>query len=350
MKPNSNPNSRPSAKSLAIVIALIIIPIVPPFAAVQRASLGHNCLPSSIRDVETLTGEALAGKALAGKAQAGPLSRIRSRREARRAGSGNSQSNDFETCKIAGRDVAFWIPKRAPAPWPVVVFSHGFHGMKSQSEFITRALADEGYLVVAPDHQDAMGKGKLLGRPEEKFKKSENWTDQTYRQRGQDLVQVIEAIKSDPQWQSRADFSRLVLMGHSLGGYTVMALAGAWPSWKLPGVRAVVALSPYAAPFVRQGTLANLGAPIMYQTGTRDLGIAPFLKGNDGAYFRTPSPAYLIELQGANHFTWTNLNKQKSREKLINHYVLSFLDRYVKGESAANPGLKLPGIASLLYH
>ena len=32
------------------------------------------------------------------------------------------------------------------------------------------------------------------------------------------------------------------LAGHSLGGYTVLALAGAWPSWKLANVRAVLAL------------------------------------------------------------------------------------------------------------
>ena len=29
----------------------------------------------------------------------------------------------------------------------------------------------------------------------------------------------------------------LLAIGHSLGGYTVLGLAGGWPSWKLPGIQ-----------------------------------------------------------------------------------------------------------------
>jgi predicted dienelactone hydrolase len=85
------------------------------------------------------------------------------------------------------------------------------------------ALASAGYLVVAPNHRDATGNGG-----------SARWID----------------------WQ------RFGLIGHSLGGYTVLGLGGVWPSWKLDGVKAVLALSPYVQPFLVRRTPAGLGAPI----------------------------------------------------------------------------------------
>src|SRR5437773_2068602 len=58
---------------------------------------------------------------------------------------------------IAKRDVAIWKPTgTAPAGgFPVILFSHGFGGCNTQSTFLMEALAHAGYLVLAPNHQDA---------------------------------------------------------------------------------------------------------------------------------------------------------------------------------------------------
>ena len=45
------------------------------------------------------------------------------------------------------------------------------------------------------------------------------------------------------------------LVGHSLGGYTVLGVGGGWAHWKDPRVKAILALSPYAAPFINKETL-----------------------------------------------------------------------------------------------
>jgi len=38
---------------------------------------------------------------------------------------------------IAGLDVAAWIPSHdTPGPWPIIIFSHGFHGCNTQSIFL----------------------------------------------------------------------------------------------------------------------------------------------------------------------------------------------------------------------
>ncbi len=248
-------------------------------------------------------------------------------------------------CTIAGLDVAVWRPKTTTGPVPLVIFSHGFHGINTQSDYIMRALADAGYIVMAPNHEDAFTKG--LHPPEMRFQLASQWTDTTYRRRGNDITRLLAALKADKEWSHQIDMTRIALMGHSLGGYTVLALAGGWPQWKLPGIKAVVALSPYCSPFLVHKTLSNISVPVMYQGGTKDWGITPFLLGKNGAYTSTPSPAVLVEVQDANHFTWSGLNKDQDKAEIIDYYCVSFLDKYVKGDTGAHPEKQLQGVCRI---
>lgn len=50
----------------------------------------------------------------------------------------------------------------------------------------------------------------------------------------------------------------------------MVGLAGGWPSWKTPGAKAVLALSPYTEPVLVHGTLGAVSGPVMYQGGTLD--------------------------------------------------------------------------------
>jgi predicted dienelactone hydrolase len=242
---------------------------------------------------------------------------------------------------IAGRQVAMWKPAGAPLAngYPIIVFSHGFTGCGTQSVFLTEALAQAGYLVLAPDHRDAAcgpgHEGKLFEklstmRSEEPFHDPGAWTEATYRDRGADLEAILDTILKEKSFQGVAiDSSRIGLAGHSLGGYTVLALAGAWPSWKDRRVKAVLGLSPYCAPFILKGDLGHLDVPIMYQGGTLDIGISPYVRRPGGAYDLTSAPKYFLDLAGAGHFAWTNLNK--SYQSIISDYAVAFFDRYLKG-------------------
>ena len=42
---------------------------------------------------------------------------------------------------------------------------------------------------------------------------------------------LLAALRDVGYLSPRIDWSRLALAGHSLGGYTVLGLAGAWPQW-----------------------------------------------------------------------------------------------------------------------
>jgi len=253
--------------------------------------------------------------------------------------------NSVETHQIAGISVAIWRPAQTALPAPLILFSHGYHGCNTQSTFLMEALANAGYLLMAPNHKDAICNGGLFERPEQPFQNPGSWNDSTYKERGNDITRLVDAIRRDKQWGDLVDWSNVALAGHSLGGYTVLALSGGWSSWKLPAIKAVLALSPYCDPFLLKGNLGGLGVPVMYQGGTRDIGITPSLKKFGGCYSETSRSAYLVEFRGAGHFAWTDLTSD--HHDLINEYSIAFFDKHLRGKSTADPAKQLPGVSDL---
>ena len=225
---------------------------------------------------------------------------------------------------------------------PLILFSHGFGGCAQQSASLTRALADAGYAVLAPNHKDegcerflgnlaaALGAGGL--RPEQPFSAPKAWSETTEQSRRDDIVALLAFALSHAPYRDAIDPARIALMGHSLGGYTALGLAGGWRSWRDPRFKCVLALSPYAAPFVVHDRMGDIAVPVMYQTGTRDIGIGPVLLGQ-GGYDQTKDRKYLVVLQGAGHFAWTELNPLF--QKTVADYAIAFLDRELRGRPAA---------------
>ncbi len=258
-------------------------------------------------------------------------------------------SGDVEKHQIAGLDVAFWKPSRTVSGGaPLIVFSHGYHGCHTQTIFLMEALAKAGYFVVAPNHKDALcgGGSGLFARAEEPFRNPSAWSEKTYKDRSDDIVRLIDALRTDRQWSAAIDWSRVGLAGHSLGGYTVLGLAGGWPTWKLPSIRAVLALSPYCDPFTLHGSLGGIQIPVMYQGGTRDIGVTPTVKKlGEGCYAKTPSPAYFVEFDKAGHFAWTNLVTQYTSP--ITHYSVAFFDKFLRNDSKADLTTRVEGVSDL---
>ena len=175
---------------------------------------------------------------------------------------------------LAGLDVAVWQPTGSPGPYPLVLFSHGAGGCKTQSTYLMDALAQDGMLVAAPDHSDKSANCPArLPEPDElprTFWMTGKWGPSFHDDRRDDLQRLRAALEADPAYSGLIDTTRVALVGHSLGGYTVLALAGAWPSWKMDGITAVVALAPYSQPFVRGGKPSEIEVPVLFQVGSED--------------------------------------------------------------------------------
>lgn len=246
-----------------------------------------------------------------------------------------------------------WLPKNfgRRRKVPLILFSHGFGGCAQQSASLTRALADAGYAVFAPNHRDegcerylrnmraALGAGAL--QPEQPFTQPAAWGPMTELGRRDDMEALLDHVLTQSSTKDAVDPGRVGLMGHSLGGYTALALGGAWPNWRDPRFKAVLALSPYVTPFLTKDVLGEIGVPVMYQTGTRDIAIAPAL--TRGGFAKTPKPKYLLVLEGAAHFAWTELHR--AYQETIAAYATAFFDRELRKRPAPlldqKPGLQV---------
>jgi predicted dienelactone hydrolase len=106
----------------------------------------------------------------------------------------------------------------------LILLSHGTGGSELGHSSLAEALAKNGYLVAAIRHP------------------GDNWQDQSllsvpggyyFSERPRQASRVIDAILSDPEWTRRiavdAHGPRIGAVGHSAGGYTVLALAGGTP-------------------------------------------------------------------------------------------------------------------------
>jgi uncharacterized protein (TIGR03437 family) len=230
---------------------------------------------------------------------------------------------------------------------PLVLFSHGYWGCGLQSVFFTEQLARQGYVVAAPDHQDAAvcsvdGAGSFnFGDTADLFLNPSGWTDATYSDRRDDIETLINYLLASPDFGPAINASEIGMSGHSLGGYTALGVVGAWPSWKDSRIGPALAFSPYLLPFLENSTLPGMGVPVMYQGGQLDI-LTPTLVGKSGAYAESAAPKYFEELFLATHVSWTNLVcfgfstissclRYSPTASSIDNYGIDFFDRYLKG-------------------
>ena len=241
---------------------------------------------------------------------------------------------------MATQDAAFDLTQ---APYPLVVLSPGFTMGASAYGWLAEHLASYGFVVVTPEHQETLDPGNELWR--------------AAITRPQDIRAVFTYI--DEQVEPGGIFDRLVdaevtaVIGHSYGGYTALAAAGAqidttsfkahcaeatrtedptawlcdmllphlaemaelagldaipeglWPYWSDPRVGAIVPMAGDAYFFGQTG-LAQIDVPVLAIGGTLDSD-TPFLWGPQPTYEHASSPKKaLFALNDAEHMIFTN--------------------------------------------
>ena len=103
--------------------------------------------------------------------------------------------------------------------FPVVLFSHGFTGMRLQSSFLTAHLASWGMIVVSPDHPSRNLFGVLGGTATGDRADSVDDLLQSLN-----LITAANADTSSP-FAGHVDVDHVAAVGHSAGGGTVMDAA-----------------------------------------------------------------------------------------------------------------------------
>jgi len=108
----------------------------------------------------------------------------------------------------------------APAlgKWPLVLLSHGTGGNALQMAWLGTALARAGFIAVAVDHPGNNSASDAPLTPEGML---------LWWERATDLSNVLDGVLADEEFGPKIDTRLIAAAGFSIGGYTVLELAGA---------------------------------------------------------------------------------------------------------------------------
>ena len=192
----------------------------------------------------------------------------------------------------AGRDAAV-----ADGAFPVVLFSHGFSGVRLQSTFLTAEMASWGMIVVSPEHPSrdlsAVLGGALTGGP---IDPNDSIDDLL---KSLDLI-IAQGNDSSTLFAGHVDSDHVAAVGHSAGGATVL---GAADDARIDGYVSLASgvLRGGGSGSTTSTTPVVMPAkPSLFVAGSIDAVVSPATVTRP-AYEAAPSPSALWVIDGAGH-------------------------------------------------
>lgn len=221
---------------------------------------------------------------------------------------------------------------------PLVVASHGLGGDRTTLAYLGRHLASHGFAVAIVEHSGSNDEqiGALLNgevgevvEPEEMVRRPLDI---------QALLTELEALtQRDPALRGRLNFQQVGALGHSMGGYTALALAGATvdldtleqscppqikqlnlslllqclvpmlpqplPELQDQRVKAAIAINLLGSAAFGPTGMANIAVPTMIVSGSSDT-VTPALAEQIRPFTWLSHPErYLLLMKGGTHFS-----------------------------------------------
>jgi len=184
-----------------------------------------------------------------------------------------------------------WFPAdKEGAPYPLVIYSHGYMSQYKEGEYILEFLASRGFVAVSVDFPLSNGSspgGAVI-------------SDIT-NQAG-DISFLIDQMlartkQADNLLSGRVDGDRIAALGLSLGGLTT-ELAAFDPQRKDPRIRAAISMAG-PSQFLTPEFFDGSGTPFMYIGGTADA-IVPYAQ-NALPILKKYKNSILVTLQSGSH-------------------------------------------------
>ena len=244
-------------------------------------------------------------------------------------------------------------------PYPLLVFSHGYGGSGLSSVFLTEPLAARGWIVVAPDHHDRHMAVRIrsggiadfdspgLLRYAQEITRSGPDDREAYLYRLDEMELVLDRILESEPFGKLIDREKITVGGHSFGGFTALGLCGTIEERRVDRIKAVLLFSTGAGGYLfRESELAAVKVPSMYFLGEcekdQKRGSQTMADLADKVYLNLPPPKYLLEIRGANHFSFNNCFNNRAAHLslcgaeeqfgLIRRYSIAFLEKHGAGK------------------
>ena len=217
---------------------------------------------------------------------------------------------------------------------PVVVMSHGLNSQPKAYLDRAKHLASYGYVVALPDHVGSNGQyfqDMLEGYHRQMYSVNE------FIDRPLDISYVLDELerRNDSDFEGRLNLQRVGVLGHSFGGYTALALAGApinfdnleeicnrrvWEpnvslllqcrALELPRqdynfrderIQAIISMNPVNSAIFGEQSIAQLNIPVAFGAGSDDPATPAAIEQLKSFVWLQPTDKYLGLVVGQAH-------------------------------------------------
>ena len=207
-----------------------------------------------------------------------------------------------------------YYPTTGKGPYGLVSVTPGFTEGQSAINWLGPLLASHGFVVVT------IGTKTILDVPTNRAKQMMAALTQ---------VTALSATPTSP-FAGKVDASRLAVMGHSMGGGGSLDAAR-----DNPKLKAVIPLAPWET----TKDYSGVTVPTLIVSCESDI-IAP-VKDHANKFYASLTPTLskaLLEMKGVGHFC-TNSSANAATKSLIGKYSISWLKRFVDGDTRYSPFL-----------
>ncbi|HVL04828.1 MAG TPA: dienelactone hydrolase family protein [Acidimicrobiales bacterium] len=226
-------------------------------------------------------------------------------------------------------------------PYPLLVFAHGSGGLGTRYDRLLRTWAEAGYVVAAPAFpiaRDDTAPGE--------------WQNDLPKLPG-DMTFVIDQVlrlNAEPgsPVQGAVNPAKVGVAGHSMGGMTVLGVAGNTCCHDRR-IKAAVVLAGRETPFGSGQFWNRIITPILLVHGDADYSVVY----GDGrrAYANAPPPRFLLTILGGDHGTPFSGDRAHPQAGVVTDVTLDFLGHFLDDDAGALARMvgraDTPGVAKL---
>jgi predicted dienelactone hydrolase len=236
-----------------------------------------------------------------------------------------------------------YLPRGRSQPMPLVLVSHGLGSGRLAFRYFAEHLASHGYVVAVPEHPGSSGKQleALLNNQETDVSRPTEFIDRPLDMSFL-LDELLRRNQIDPLLKGQINPDQVGVMGHSYGGYTALALAGATLTFSplkqdcapnplaqslnlslliqcqalsLPQksypladsrIKGAIAVNPIGGSIFAPAGYRTLQAPAMLIAGTADTVAPPLLEQLRPFSWMSFPQKHLVLMDGGTHFSTTD--------------------------------------------